>query len=149
MTLEKSRIRFSIESATVRTVKSHFLGDKIFASELWKCPSCMEENSIDSIIHIKNCTVYRDLRNKFKIDQSDFDLVNYFKELLKLRNDAQIEWEPLLMYLTHYRLYLASLFCFTDFQEAWCFQQRRWMLLSPGWFFFLSRSIRTAEYSDK
>ena len=91
MKLEDCRIMFSIKSETVRTVKTHYFSDKVFASELWKCPTCTEAGSLDSITHIKNCDSYKKLREKYDLEESDTDLVCYFKEVLRLRNAAQNE----------------------------------------------------------
>ena len=91
MTLEDCRMKFAIESETVRTVKSHFFSDKAFASDLWKCQNCNEPGTIDSITHLRNCRFFIDLRKKYNIEQGDSDLVAYFKETVRLRNATQTE----------------------------------------------------------
>ena len=82
---------FSIVSETVRTIKSHFYSDKAFASDLWKCQNCAEPQSIDSIIHLRNCKSFANLRQRYNIEKNDTDLVAYFKEIVRLRNNAQPE----------------------------------------------------------
>ena len=41
MKLADARTMFSIQMKTTRTIKSHFMSDKKFALELWKCPEKM------------------------------------------------------------------------------------------------------------
>ena len=91
MRLEDCRMKFSIESETVRTVKSHFFSDKGYANDLWKCQNCEVPDSIDSITHLRNCEFFSDLRLKYDIDKKDTDLVAYFKEIVRIRNAAHLE----------------------------------------------------------
>ena len=61
LSLEKSRIKFSLESKMTRTVRTHFFGDKTFADKLWVCQNC--EKATDSIPHIKICPSFAHLRD--------------------------------------------------------------------------------------
>ena len=65
------------------TVKRNFPSDPKFANAMWKCEMCTK---IDTINHIKSCPGYEE----FRVDKNlnnDGDLVKYFKEVLKFRND--------------------------------------------------------------
>ena len=90
MTLENCRVMFSLRSQMTRTIMTHFSSDKGYENELWTCISC--KSKIDSIFHAKNCLFYSNLRQKYPNLESDDQLVEYFKEILKIRDDqAQIE----------------------------------------------------------
>ena len=85
MTLQESRMLFSIRTNTTKTVKTCFMSDKKYANQLWKCQNC---EKIDSISHIKNCQFYEHLRENVDFSK-ETDLVNYFIEIIKLRNSEQ------------------------------------------------------------
>ena len=87
MTLQESRTMFSLRSQTTKTIKTHQMSNKSFASKLWKC-SC---GSIDSISHIKRCVNFKGLRDILDIEHNENDLVKYFQEVIKIRNEAPDE----------------------------------------------------------
>ena len=88
MTLENSRVMFSLKSKMTRSIKTHYSSDKGYASDLWNCAQC--ENQIDSVSHLKICPFFAPLRQKYDL-QCDFQLTEYFKEILKIRDEAQAE----------------------------------------------------------
>ena len=81
MKLKDSRMLFSLNSKMTKTVKSHFFGDKKFASELWSCQMCQK---IDTILHIKICPSYSHLRENKDLN-NDFHLAEYFNQVLQIR----------------------------------------------------------------
>ena len=86
MNLEQARMMFSLRLKTTKHIKSHFFSDKKYASQLWKCSS--ECNNIDSIDHIAfNCNKYEHLKCGKDLKDSDLDLVTFFQELIRLRED--------------------------------------------------------------
>ena len=85
MKLKDCRTMFSLQSKMTKTVKSHFFGDKKFASELWSCDSC---NKIDNILHIKICPSYSHLRDNRDMN-NDFHLVEYFNQVLEIRQSSE------------------------------------------------------------
>ena len=87
MTLQESRMMFSLRSQTTKTVKTHQMSNKSFASKLWKC-SC---GFTDSISHIKRCINFQGLRESLDIENNENDLVKYFQEVIKFRNEAPDE----------------------------------------------------------
>ena len=90
MTLENSRVNFGLRNQMTRTIQSHFSSDKAYSKELWTCRDC--KSKIDSIFHAKNCIFFENLRQKYPNLDSDDQLVEYFKEIIKIRDDkAQLE----------------------------------------------------------
>ena len=90
MNLGQARMMFSIQTKTTRTVKSHCMSDKKFATELWKCSANCDK--IDSIQHIAfACPQYEHLKKNRDIENNDIDLVNFFQDVVKLRNETQPE----------------------------------------------------------
>ena len=79
--LKQARAKFMLESKMIKTVKMHFQSNPDFAKNLWKCWHCQ---NLDTIIHIKNCYSYRELRENKNLDD-DADLVKYFEEVIQLR----------------------------------------------------------------
>ena len=80
---------FGLRSEMTRSIKTNFFNDKDYSRQLWTCFSCREK--IDSIIHAKNGNFYAHLRQKYdNLDQDD-QLVEYFKEVLKMRDEIQEE----------------------------------------------------------
>ena len=83
MKLKESRTMFGLNSKMTKTVKSHFWGDKKFSQELWMCTFC---SNIENISHIKFCPMYSQLREGKDLN-NDSDLVQYFTEVLKMREN--------------------------------------------------------------
>ena len=88
LNLVQARMAFSLQVKTTRTIKSHFMSDKKFASDLWKCsPKC---DNIDSIQHLAfSCPQYEHLKMNRDILNNNIDLVNFFQDVVKLRDEAQ------------------------------------------------------------
>ena len=87
MKLKDSRTMFSLRSKTTKTVKSHQMSNKNYANKLWEC----ECGSIDSISHVKRCDRFQGLRKNLDIEDNENDLVIYFQEVIKARNEAHDE----------------------------------------------------------
>ena len=81
--LSEARDKFRLRSFMTRTVKLNFVSDKKFAAEEWSCWHCTK---IDSQTHIRICPAYQHLRDDKDLDK-DHDLVVYFREVIKLRED--------------------------------------------------------------
>ena len=89
MTLENCRVMVGLKSHMTRSIKTHYSSDKDYAKDLWTCTSC--RSKIDSIFHAKNCLSYAFLREKYPNLDCDDQLVGYFKDILKMRDDeAQV-----------------------------------------------------------
>ena len=87
MKLADARTMFNLKMKTTRTIKSHFMNDKKFALELWKCPEKCDR--IDSIEHIAySCPTYNHLKIDRDIENNDFDLVHFFQEVIHLRDET-------------------------------------------------------------
>ena len=89
MTLGNSRVMFGIRNEMTRSIKTHFLSDKAFSRDLWTCMSC--KTKICSISHAKICPFYAHLRLKYANLDEDDQLVEYFKEIIKIRDEIQDE----------------------------------------------------------
>ena len=64
------------------------MSDKKFAAELWRCPENCDK--IDSIQHIAfACPQYEHLKENRDIENNDIDLVNFFQDVVKLRDETQ------------------------------------------------------------
>ena len=86
MKLEQARIMFSLRTKTTKFIKSHFFSDKKYASQLWKCST--ECDKIDTIQHIAfACPKYEHLKRDKDLQNNDVDLVNFFQDVIKLRED--------------------------------------------------------------
>ena len=81
--LSEARDKFRLRSFMTRTVKTNFSSDKKYMAELWSCWHCPD---IDSQAHIRVCPQYQKLRDNKDLD-NDHDLVNYFREVIKMRDD--------------------------------------------------------------
>ena len=78
---------FSLRSLTTPTIKTHQMSNADYANKLWQC-SC---GATDTISHIKRCEIFTDIRQNLDIDNNENDLVKYFQEVIKRRNEAQQE----------------------------------------------------------
>ena len=81
--LSESRDKFRLRSFMTRTVKTNFSSDKKFAADLWSCWHCQK---IDTQTHIRVCPAYQHLRENKDLD-NDHDLISYFRQVIKLRDD--------------------------------------------------------------
>ena len=86
MNLSQARMKFSLRMKTTKHVKSHFFNDRKYSEQMWKCsPQC---DKIDTIQHIAfSCPKYDHLKHNKDLQNSDEDLVNFFKEVVQLRDD--------------------------------------------------------------
>ena len=85
MNLSDARIMFGIQTKMTKTIKSHFYNDKKYSSELWQCSSKCAK--ISTIEHTKVCSQYSILRLNRDIINSDKDLVDFFKDVIKIRDE--------------------------------------------------------------
>ena len=80
ISMADARINFRIRSKMTHT-KMNQQSDKAHAKSLWKCDEC---GNIDSQSHIVWCPFFADLREGKSL-QNDDDLVEYFREVLNIR----------------------------------------------------------------
>ena len=80
MSMADARINFRIRSKMTHTNMNQ-QSDKAHAKSLWKCDEC---GNIDSQSHIVWCPFFADLREGKSL-QNDDDLVEYFREVLNIR----------------------------------------------------------------
>ena len=81
--LSEARDKFRIRSYMTRTVKMNFKSHKQYASDLWTCWHCPK---IDSQAHVMICPEYEKFRTNKNLE-NDSDLVTYFREVLKFRDE--------------------------------------------------------------
>ena len=79
----QARLRFRISSFMTKTVKMNFSSDPKNARDLWQCWHC---DKIDSQAHILHCTEYEHFREGKSLD-NDLDLVEYFRQVINLREN--------------------------------------------------------------
>ena len=84
MSLKDARTQFRIRSQMI-DVKMNQKSNEKYARELWKCDFCM---SIDSQAHIMWCPAFSPLREGRNL-QNDLDLVHYFQEVMKIRENSK------------------------------------------------------------
>ena len=83
MNLRNSRTMFRTRSSMLKNVKLNQKSNPKYAAALWKCDDCM---SLDSQSHIIWCPAYAPLREGKNL-YDDMDLVTYFQQVLKIRED--------------------------------------------------------------
>ena len=84
MTLNDSRTLFRIRSK-MTSVKMNQVSDKNNAMKLWKCNEC---GNIDTQSHILWCPFFASIRDGKSVD-NDSDLVEYFQEVFKIREERK------------------------------------------------------------
>ena len=84
MTLIDARTLFRIRS-NMTNVKMNQVSDKKNAKTLWKCNEC---GNIDTQSHILWCPYFAPIRDGKSVD-NDSDLVDYFKEVFKIREERR------------------------------------------------------------
>lgn len=84
LSLRKARTKFRIRSRMI-DVKMNKKSDKKYANELWRCDFCQ---SIDSQAHIVWCPAFAPLREGKNL-HDDEDLVEYFENVMKIRNETE------------------------------------------------------------
>ena len=85
MSLHDARLYFRIRTGTVKC-KMNQSSDKYNKETLWKCSGC---GNIDSQKHIMWCPAFKELREGKSMD-SDIDIVNYFRKVLKIREKLDL-----------------------------------------------------------
>ena len=83
LNISLARDKFRLRSKMTRTVKFNFPSDKKFRADMWRCWHCP---SIDSQAHVRVCPAYQEFRLNKDLD-NDKDLVLYFRQVIKLRDD--------------------------------------------------------------
>ena len=85
LNVEQARLKFQIRSSMVKTVKMNYSSDPKYSHEMWKCSHC---DLIDTQNHIiSTCNAYQHLRVNKNLE-NDHDLVKFFQEVLKMREDS-------------------------------------------------------------
>ena len=84
MRLRNARTNFRIRANMIKT-KMNMKNDRNYANKLWKCDDCQ---SMDSQAHIVWCPVFAPLREGKDL-KSDTDLVNYYQQVMKIREDRE------------------------------------------------------------
>ena len=68
-------------------IKFNYKNDKLNAKELWNYDSC--QSAIETQDHIIWCPAYADLREDKSLN-NDNDLIVYFKEVMKIRENLKL-----------------------------------------------------------
>ena len=79
--LEDTRLLFRIRTRMV-DLKANFKNKPAFKKDGWTCEGCWKE--VESHGHVISCQAYEHVREGKDLD-SDTDLVQFFKEVLKIR----------------------------------------------------------------
>ena len=69
-----------------KTVQMNFKGNPRYAKNGWKCLECDTSDTQD---HIVRCRSYQDIRIGKDLN-SDKDLVDYFRAVIKMREKAEM-----------------------------------------------------------
>ena len=80
MSLSDARTFFRLRTRMIHCQMNQSSESKNSGS-LWRCQDC---GYVDTQTHIMHCPAYQNLRVDKSLD-SDIDIVNYFKEVLKFR----------------------------------------------------------------
>ena len=83
MKLRDARMLFRLRSGMVNA-KMNRKNDKKYSMDLWRCDDC---RSMDSQSHIIWCPAYAGLREGKDL-KCDKDLVKYFQQVMKIREDC-------------------------------------------------------------
>ena len=94
LNLRDARMRFKINASMTPTIKMNFPSDEKFASQMWSCSGCADSDrghelagSRDTQQHVMLCPGYADIRENKNLED-DRDLVKYFSEVIKRRQDC-------------------------------------------------------------
>ena len=82
LNMNNARMKFRIRTKMVENIGFNFSSDNKYASRLWQCSHC---ENIDSQSHVLVCVGFKHLREGKDL-KSDKDLVNYFREVISLRD---------------------------------------------------------------
>ena len=83
LTPSQARMKFRLNSFMTKTVKMNFSSNPKFVKSLWTCWHC---DQIDTQSHIMHCDKYESFRLDKNLD-NDQELVSYFKQVIKLREN--------------------------------------------------------------
>ena len=86
LNLPDARLKFSLRIKMTKTVQMNFKGNPRYVKNGWKCLEC---NTSDTQDHIVRCRSYQDIRIGKDLN-SDKDLVDYFREVIKMRGEAEV-----------------------------------------------------------
>ena len=86
MKLRDARTNFRIRGNMIKA-KMNMKNNNKFANELWRCDECQ---SMDSQAHIIWCPVFAPLREGKDL-QKDSDLVRYYQQVIKIRDDNETQ----------------------------------------------------------
>ena len=84
MKLRDARTLFRMRSGMINA-KMNMKSNTSYSMDLWRCDDC---RSMDSQSHIIWCPAYAELREGKNLD-CDLDLVAYYQQVMKLREDNQ------------------------------------------------------------
>ena len=82
MSLKDSRLMFRVRTKTIKC-KMNQSSSRFNKQTLWQCSGC---GCIDTQSHILHCAAFQHLREGKSIE-NDQDLVDYFTQVLKIRED--------------------------------------------------------------
>ena len=85
MNLQQCRTMFSLRAESTKSVKTHQMSNKTYERDDWAC-KCGE---IDTLSHILRCPEYEHLRESKDLVSSDEDIVKYFQNVIKMRDEAK------------------------------------------------------------
>ena len=86
MKIEDARTKFKLRTKMIEA-KFNFKNDPIHRLNLWRCDSC--QSAIDTQNHILWCPSYAELREGKDI-KNDADLIEYVKQVMKIRDELKI-----------------------------------------------------------
>ena len=81
LTLQEARVKFAIDTKTLRGIKGHFSSDPKNEDQLWTCNFCLR---VETLRHIKICPYFEKERQNKDLENVK-DLVSYFQEIMKIR----------------------------------------------------------------
>ena len=93
LNISDARMKFKLNSRMTPTIQMNFPSDPEFTRQLWTCSGCIDgvdgdrvDGSRDTQEHVIICPGYAGLRENKNFDD-DKDLVRYFSQVIKMRQD--------------------------------------------------------------
>ena len=86
LNVNDARLKFKIRCKMVKTIALNFPSDTKYSNKLWQCTHC---DMMDSQSHILLCASYKHMREGKNL-HSDRDLVQYFREVISLREKLEL-----------------------------------------------------------
>ena len=83
LSLPDARLKFALRSRMTRFIQMNYKGNPAYKSNGWKCNHCKLPDTQE---HVMQCDLYKSLRKNVNFD-SDKELVDYFRNVLKLRKE--------------------------------------------------------------